>query len=275
MKFGTDKSVRFIQESHQYFNQENEEYKSVTRVIHSVQKPFNSKDVSRRMAISKIKGNGESVTDEKIKQQQTAILDQWESWREDSSNHGTRIHNAMEDFVISGKINDKLIAPINYVRMILKESYRAYPEEIIFSHKYKVAGQADLVIQRRKSNDAVFDFYDYKTNKRNGILFDSIMRKGEKITHYNKFLLPPLNHLEDCNYVIYALQLSIYALMAQINYGIKIGRLGIIFIDQEFRVYYYPVPFMALEARELLEYRLNAKQLPVEKKMVNQNSWED
>ena len=50
------------------------------------------------------------------------------------------------------------------------------------------------------NENGLFDINDYKTNK--VINFYS---------QYAKKLLPPMDHLDDCQYNIYALQLSIYA----------------------------------------------------------------
>jgi hypothetical protein len=102
---------------------------------------------------------------------------------------------------------------------------------------------------------------DYKTNESKGIQFDSISRK-DVVKHYNKYLLPPFDHLEACNYIIYSLQLSIYAFMAMETLGIRVGKLAIIFFDNNFTPTYIPVPFMYHEAELLCRLNMTRKELP-------------
>jgi len=202
-------------------------------------------------------------------QAQKDLLAEWDQKRDSSIDRGESIHKAIEVYLKTGNKKEEFPEVINFIRDLVKPYYRFYPETILYEQTSRVAGQTDLVIQRQKSNDSLFDFYDYKTNESKGIQFDSIGRKQDPIRHYNRMFLAPLDHLEDCNYNLYALQLSLYAYLAQVTYGIKIGRLAIIFINNEMKINLYPVPYLKLEAIYLLVTKMETKQLPMVKQITS------
>jgi len=71
---------------------------------------------------------------------------------------------------------------------------------LVYLKSSGICGQADRV----EKIDKFIDLYDYKTNK-------EIKQEGFKMnTGKTKKMLPPLSHLDDCNFNDYALQLSIY-----------------------------------------------------------------
>jgi hypothetical protein len=89
-----------------------------------------------------------------------------------------------------------------------------YPEHFLYLKSAGICGQADRV---EVLNDTV-NIYDYKTNKK-------IEKEGytnwEGIT---KKMLHPLEHLDDCNFVHYALQLSFYLyIILKHNHNLKPG----------------------------------------------------
>lgn len=78
-----------------------------------------------------------------------------------------------------------------------------YPEHFMYLNSAKICGQADRV---EVIGDRV-DIIDYKSNK-------EIKTEGftgrDGVT---KKMYPPLNHLDDCNYIHYSIQLSFYMYM--------------------------------------------------------------
>jgi len=247
--FNKDDSVYFKEDTHQYFTKFGEELASTTRVIGKVKMHFDRQGISLAMA----KGD---------KSEQKKILAQWDEKRDSSIDRGNWIHDNLEKYLLTGEIDPKLNDVVTQLNPIFKEGYRYYPEALIHSMEYMVSGMSDLVVQRQRSKDTVFDFYDYKTNESKGIEYDSVSRKKIPYKHYNRFLLPPLDHLEDCNFNHYALQLSVYAFMSQITWGIKIGRMAILFVDNHLKLHKIPVPYMKYEAQALLEHHKSLKPLP-------------
>lgn len=257
MNLGVDDEITFKEDTHQYFNRDGKEYKSVSKAYKSVQTPFNREFISRNMARGIAAETGGDIN-----LIQAELLGEWDGKRDGSSTHGKIIHGGMEDYVRKGIIDPNLKNAIETLKLIIAGAYRLYPEVILYSHEYEHAGTADLVVQRQKSQNSIYDFFDYKTNKEKGILFDSIGRKNNVIKHYNKMLLPPLAHLEDCNYILYSLQLSLYALFAELTYGITVGRLAILFIDCNYNLSYIPTVYMKTEAIAIMQHQKTMKPLP-------------
>lgn len=252
-----DDTVKFVESTHQYFDKTGTEYESVTRGLKKLQVPFDRDGISRTMAMKYARENNISIDDAQRK-----ILAEWDQKRDSSIDRGTGIHNALEEFLLTGKITDDYLPVINELRKLVSEAYRYYPEVILYDSLYKRAGQADLVVQRQKGASSVYDFYDYKTNEAKGIQFDSIGRKGDGLKHYNRYFLPPFEYLEDCNYNLYSLQLNFYAYFAVRTYGIKVGRLAIIFIDNNLDVKVIPVLFSPGLIRDILMHFEKLKSLP-------------
>lgn len=250
---GLQEHITFKEDTHQYFDPSGEEYTSVSRILRLVTPDFDKKAVSGFMAKKMAKEEGISID-----QAQHRILNEWEEAKDYSIDHGNFIHNNLEAYLKSGTCDAKVISAGKRILSFLSSYYRYYPEAILYSGKHKAAGTADLPVQRQRKRDGVWDFYDFKTNVKKGIYFDSIKRMDGKIEkHYNRFLKAPLDHLEDSNYNTYCLQLSIYAYMAETTFGAKVGRLGIIFIGKDMSIKMYPVPYMRFEAIALLEAHLS------------------
>lgn len=247
---GLQEHITFKSDTHQYFDPAGEEYKSVSRILDIVKPEFDRAGISANMARVKAKEEGISVD-----KAQEIILAQWDQNRDSAADHGTFIHDNLEDYLNTGQCDSKIIPVGKRIIQFLSPYYKYFPEAIIYSGEHKVSGTADLPVQRTRTKKGVWDFYDYKTNQKKGIQFDSIKREGGKIIkHYNRFLREPLTHLEDCNYNHYCLQLALYAYMAEITFDVKPGRLGIIFIDQRLKIRMHNVPYMRMEAKALLDY---------------------
>jgi hypothetical protein len=247
---GLQENITFKEDTHQYFDRNGEEYTSVSRVIRKVEPEFDRHTISLAMARKKAKEDGISVD-----RAQEIILSEWDQKKDSSINHGNFIHGNIEAYLLSGTCDPRVIGPAKRIARFLSPFQKYFPEALVYSSKYKVAGQSDLVVQRQRTEKGIHDFYDFKTNEQKGIYFDSIKRKdGQVEKHYNRFLKEPLSHLEHCNYNTYALQLSLYAFVSEETFNFQIGRLGIIFIGKSGSIRLYPVPYMKLEAKVLLEY---------------------
>ena len=255
--FGNDPYITFEPKKHQYFDPDGDEYKSFSRLIKSYTEPFDADKISSIMA------NG----DPKKKQQ---LLDSWDNKRDTAIDHGNEIHDGMENYSL-GKMslikNPDLIDLGKRLFSNFNHYYRIWPEVILHSKAHKIAGQTDLTAKRQsyRSKIHVVDFFDYKTNLSQGIRYDSIGWNKDPIRHDNRFMYNPIDHLEDCNYNKYSLQLSSYAYMAEITYGITVGKLMIIFIWKEkngrYNFKFLPVPYMKLEVMALFNDFIKLKQL--------------
>lgn len=225
-------------------------YTSVTKVLHSFVPEFEDFKVAER--ISKQKDNNPRKNPKYIGLTVHQILDLWQQMNDEANEYGNMIHEGMERYFLSSKnykpINRYEEAAIkSYESLNINEGKVLYPERVLFSEKHNLAGTSDIIID---IDDIWFDVLDFKTNREFNF-FDS----------FKKNLHPPLEHLQDCQYHIYTLQLSIYAYMYQLEFPHKKCRqINMLYWDKEGE-YFTRVPSVYLknEAKMVLEsHRLNS-----------------
>lgn len=205
--------VTLDKESHKYYDEDGNELTSLSRVLNYFEQPF---DEDGKIA--------EAVA-RKYNKSKEEIQREWKSKGKEATDHGTRIHDALELYDKTTLINDKELEPL--IRDIAKRFIgykKMYSEQIYYSHLHMIAGTADKPCMRVMGKNPVLDIYDYKTNLSKGI---------EYLSKYGKWMYFPLNHLEQCNYNRYSLQLSAYMYMAELMYKIRPGRLGIISVSKQ------------------------------------------
>ena len=170
-----------------------------------------------------------------------------------------------------------------------ERGYTIYSEIGAFLIDYLISGTIDIFCYRPTD----FVILDWKTN-RDGLKFEAGYYKKDKSTIPNQltnewikkkqFMLPPLNHLDDCNGMHYSMQLSLYALMSEIILDIPCIGLGLCHIgspwvlnkygqplrdsegyhidpDGEETVKWFKIQYLKNEAKALLKdryYRLKA-----------------
>lgn len=94
-----------------------------------------------------------------------------------------------------------------------------YPEHLVYLKTVGVCGQVDYV----EVTNNILNVRDYKTNEK--IETESYFNPYSGVS---KMMLAPVSHLEDCNYNVYSLQLSMYAyMMLKHNPQLSIGKLVI------------------------------------------------
>jgi len=267
---GHDNFISFIEDGHKYFGLDGLQYVSVSSILKHVEQPFNE-NISYHMAKKDLRDSGiENASEDQIKAAQALIVKSWDTKRDNAIDHGNRADSYLQRYFDGRKTTpeeDEIYLELAEKIKAYYDGigyYTGYNQTILYSKKYKVAGTTDRCHKRTQRSD-VFDWFDYKTNLEKGIVFDSSKRKDGAIKHYNRYLLPPLDHLEDCNYVKYSLQISLYALLAELTYGTKTGRLAIIFIHPGLRDFtVIPMPYMKHEALTLLGLNLTKKSIPEE-----------
>ena len=226
---------------HKYYHKvTGESFKSVTTVLGMLEPEFNSEQIALAISMQDPSKKKEQYQD----MSQEEILAEWKRINDEANEYGTEIHEIMERYLLANKIyipkNDyerNLISKFQEIDPMTKGTI--YPETILFSEKHKLAGTADII----EDCGDYFNVWDWKTNK-----------KFKFISEYDHWLNPPVSHLSDCQYNIYALQLSIYAYMFQMETKKKVGRLGIFYYDKEQGFKLVPLPYMGLEAKAILDH---------------------
>lgn len=227
---------------HVYIHKETgEKFTSVTKVIGLIEQPFASDDIAT--AISRQPNSKKNPA--YVGLSKGDILDLWQRENDEANHYGSMVHEIVEDYLMANKFyfpkNDFEAAVIAaYEELKLDEGRELFPERIMFSAEFKLAGMTDLLVD---VDDELFDIGDWKTNK-----------AFNYYSKYKTWLLPPFEYLQDCQYTIYSLQLSIYALMYEMESGKKCRHLWAAHFNKEtLKFQKIPIMYMKHEAKKLLK----------------------
>lgn len=204
---------------------------------------------------------------------QAEILKMWDDNRDSSAKHGTLIHSVLENYSKYFKIEPEY----EYLRPMVESIHaektgyiRKYQEVILYidfksqTGKYAgVAGTVDEIMLVDKKLLASIE--DYKTNKSKPISMYHEKGKTKKF---------PINHLQDCSYVRYSLQMSIYSLMYESITGGTIRDLNIRYIPPHDYLAHYKIPcgYYKSDVINMLNYfELNYNESKFDKPMVVTN----
>lgn len=225
--------ISFDPVKHKYTNTDTgENYISVTSMIGLYKQPFDINFHSKRIA-------------EREGVQQDTIKKRWRKIKNDACDYGTNVHEIIEEhFVSDFTKNIDHPAVTSFMQIFPYKGKKALTfknEQLLFNHDFKLAGTADLIID--KANNT-FDILDIKTNKE--IRFQS---------PFGKFLLNPLGHLSDCEYSVYSMQVSVYAYMYHKLTGRNIDKLCIFWFNKKTQTFEsIPIMYMEQETSDLLNH---------------------
>jgi len=235
--FEHDNPVTLEPTEHRYFDTKGDEYTSWSHIIKQYKEPFEAKAIAFNVA----KARGIS---------QNQVLDEWALTNKKAIDRGNYYHDNLEAYSKTGKPieqgNEVTEMFIKQIGDFQSQFYYKCFEQALWLEEEKIAGTADLPVgfKAKRNGDQWIDIYDYKTNISKGIRYHS---------EYLKSFKYPINHLLECEYNAYALQLSAYALMAETTWKYKIRKLGIIYIPEDPLMWHIiPVPYMKAEARLLI-----------------------
>lgn len=229
---------------HVYIHRETgEKFTSVTKVLHNLVNPFDEDAVAEAI----VKQPDSRKKEKYLNMGKEQILEYWHFLNDQANEYGTRIHELLEEYLFKDKflfpkdeVDQKILAA--YDNLNVDEGEHMWPERIMFSAEHKLAGTADLIID---IDDYFFDVGDWKTN----IRFDFYDSFG------NKCLKKPLQHLQDCHFSIYTVQLSIYAYMYELETGKKCRQMWIGYWDRETHtINRIPLMYLKNEAKKVLDF---------------------
>ena len=234
--------------AHKYHHRETGKiYKSVTTTLASIEPHFDAEAVS--LAITK---QLDTVKQERyIGMTQQQILDFWQYLNDEANIYGTKVHNIVEKYLLAnkwyfppddeeGQFEQKVIDGYNALK--IEEGQAMWPERILFSEQYELAGTSDLIID---INDVFFDVGDYKTNR----VFNFYNPYGYET------LYKPFDHLQACQWSIYTLQLSVYAYMYELEFpNRKCRQIYVLYWDKEKQEFQkIQIMYLKKEAKQLIE----------------------
>lgn len=145
--------------------------------------------------------------------QRPELFSQWKAAADYACARGTRYHDKKEKEALESGFDsiNGIIAPTQYKYTFdLSELTDGFHSELmLYNHEYEIAGRADkVIIETDLFGDRWMLWDDYKTNK--------------KISMTNAFtrMKYPIQHLDDCNGIHYALQINLYEWMLK-QFGYK------------------------------------------------------
>jgi len=190
--------------------------RSVTSLVHQYTNEFNPHLVIAQMRArdswawkqqEHLRDDGEVMTDDEI-------IATWARNGEVQRSRGTLLHFHCEAFLnyatIEGPPPPEFVQFLDIYEHVITTSSTIYRTEISMFHcGLRVAGQADCFCRDCDGNIVI---WDWKRSKQ--IRMDS-----------NQQMRPPLDHLPDCNYWAYALQLNVYRYILESEYGMHVSRM--------------------------------------------------
>lgn len=229
---------------HIYIHRESgKKFTSVTKILSAIEPHFEGD----RIAEAIVKQSDSKKKKHYIGMNKEQILDYWQELNDTANEYGTNVHETIEKYLFNNKfyfptneLERKIIA--GYESLNIDEGIEMYAERIMFAEEYELAGTADLIID---IDGEFFDVGDWKTNK--------------EFNFYNSFghktLLKPFDHMQDCQFSIYSMQLSTYALMYEMETGKKCRQIWIGYWDKDNETLQrIPIMYLKSEAKKLLEY---------------------
>jgi hypothetical protein len=217
-------------------------YNSVTKAIASIEPHFDSEAVSLAIV-----HQPDNVKQERyIGMTQTQILDYWQMLNDEANTYGTKVHDIVEKYLKANKWwfpEDDLAKKVieGYNNLKIDEGVRMQPERIMFSEEFQLAGMSDLIVD---IDQTFFDVGDWKTNR----VFNFFNPYGYETLH------KPFDHLQNCQWSIYTIQLSVYAYMYEMETGKKCRQIWVGYWDKTIETFQkIQIMYLKHEARKLLE----------------------
>lgn len=150
--------------------------------------------------------------------------ERWDDIRVRSLVRGNKIHNEREELTLSRGVEVHAGRPLPVPNPALYGERTpliywpdgVYTEVILHSHRYRLAGRCDKLVLYTENGIRYGDIDDYKTNRI--IRFNSYRDRSGTA----QMMRYPLEHLEDCNFIHYEIQVSEYFVMLE-EMGIRAG----------------------------------------------------
>lgn len=239
--------ITFQNSDHSYFDNQQIEYKSVSKIFKSLEPEFDAQAIAERKILKdlfpkdyakykRMYGWESPLVQEYLKklidpleleEKVLVLTDSWQKYADIRKNLGTSLHKQEELKDIANgfkwnKFDGRRYQVVNPPKTHDNESLHDdlsqlepgyYPELLIFCESHKIAGQADGVFI---DFDKSVVIRDLKT--------DEVIQAVPDFYHpkkgYEKYR-SPINHLNRCNMNMYSIKMSFYGWMLE-QFGLKV-----------------------------------------------------
>lgn len=243
--------ITFYDDKHTYkIDGESSANLSVTGLVNTVKEPFDEEKWAT------IKGKELGFTPEQMK-----LV--WKKNNQMATYQGSTLHNYIDNYyqnkvkpynrdlakaILGDVLHDKMYENLKVLVKQFNNFYSDTSEYILpIKNEFvvgdlgdtRICGMLDMLAYNTLTEQ--FEIFDFKTNK-----------KFAKASNFEKSLLSPVNHLDECEFNIYSLQLSLYKMFIQKYTDIKIDKLKIVWFSvlndayQVIELKYYPEECLAL-----------------------------
>lgn len=241
-KHERDERCIFDEKPHVYYVDGQNDNISVTTLIHNHLFPhFDSDKIINNMMKSKNWSNSKYY-----RMNKQDIKDMWEQNKNESASQGTFLHLCIEHYYNQQIIENNSIEYQYFLKFqndIGKHLIPYRTEWIVFDEEVKLCGSIDMIFKQTEEDNTNLIIYDWKRTK--------------KINEYsNETGYEPLQHLPNCNFWHYSLQLNIYKRILEKKYDKKIIDMYLLILHPDNQNYIRKkVPVMTDEIDYIWEFR--------------------
>lgn len=234
-----DEDITFQEEGHVYNIRGKTDYTSCTTWVKSFFEKFNADAI-----IDKMMAKADWTSSKYFGMTKKEIKDMWFKNGDMAAGYGTEMHAVIEDYYngISRECDKPEYA---YFQNFLNDHADMTPfrtEMLVFDEDIHISGSIDMLF---KNDDGTLSIYDWKFAK------ELNMKSA-----FRKKALRPLQHLDDCNYTHYSLQLNIYRIILERKYGYKIRDMYLVFMHRDLSDNYVKVQVNEIDMEQLIQLRL-------------------
>ena len=253
-----DQHIAFDAPTHKYYvNGTCEGNISCTGFVHEFFGHFDAKAI-----ITKMRKGANWATSKYFGKTDAEIMAEWSNNGKVASEAGTAMHLAIEQFLhgspeqilpqtfdsVEWKYFMKFWADCGHDLEPFRSEWEVFTDSLTplqGERKIKLCGSIDMVFRRK--SDGKFVIYDWKRSKE--IKSENTYESG----------LPPLNHLPDCNYWHYTMQLNVYKWILETYYGLEVADLYLVIIHPDNPSYRrMRLNIMTDEVEDMMECRRRA-----------------
>ena len=219
-------NIKFFDKDHIYTIRDRK-ITSTTSVIHKFQEEFDTEYWANRKAEEK------NIDVEDIKKE-------WKFKNRHAIMEGKTLHTFIENY-FNNKITpypkEEIIAEFGYDAIkdtykIMEEQFLSFAKDVknvlipirsevvVGDEEIGICGMVDMLFYNKKMEE--YQLWDWKTSTR-------IRRRS----YFNKQMLFPLDHLDECEFNSYSLQLATYKYIIERNTNIKLGNSYIVWFNEK------------------------------------------
>ena len=235
-----DGKCLFYDTNHKYVIKGKEDLKitSVTTLIKKFHEKFNDKEKSIELS------KKESSIYYGMKPKD--ILEKWKLKALKGSGEGTQLHAYAESIWNKQAVEIPKLIKARWVPQAIKDIQEKYGYELakaellVYSELLAIAGQSDMILKKKwlpEDENYSYAIYDWKFL---GKPLERTSFFNGRIKQYKK-MLKPFQHLLDCNWIHYSIQLAIYQTLTGDPVKIKEKVLVIVYDDKYEFVPCYPM----------------------------------